>query len=383
MMKLEGALYPWRFRLMLGLLALMVGAIAWRIIDLQVVDRDFLIGQGDARSLRHIPIPAHRGLITDRNGEPLAVSTPVTTLWANAKELQVAKDRWPSLAVALGQDPKALSERLEAQANKEFIYLVRGLTPEQGQQVLDLKVPGVYGIEEFRRFYPAGETTAHMVGFTDIDDHGREGVELAYDEWLAGVPGKRQVIKDRRGRLINWRMGLPVLITAVILSPIGARLTAHVNKTVLLVLFSAFLVFAGFMMLFYKAKKREQALSRPVEVAAGTGVGTVAGFLGGLLGVGGGNFILPVLNWLGLDAKVAAGTTALVVVFSSLSGFLGHASMGGLDPLFIGIMAVMAAGGSVAGSHLMKTRVSSLQLKKIIGILLWVIAAKMIFDLVK
>lgn len=220
MMKLEGALYPWRFRLMLGLLALMVGAIAWRIIDLQVVDRDFLIGQGDARSLRHIPIPAHRGLITDRNGEPLAVSTPVTTLWANAKELQVAKDRWPQLAAALGQDPKALAERLEAQANKEFIYLVRGLTPEQGQQVLDLKVPGVYGIEEFRRFYPAGETTAHMVGVTDIDDHGREGVELAYDEWLAGVPGKRQVIKDRRGRLIkdvqvtkNAKAGKPLALS--------------------------------------------------------------------------------------------------------------------------------------------------------------------------
>lgn len=157
MMKLEGALYPWRFRLMLGLLALMVGAIVWRIFDLQVVDRDFLIGQGDARSLRHIPIPAHRGLITDRNGEPLAVSTPVTTLWANAKELQVAKDKWPELAAALGQDRKALTERLEAQANKEFIYLVRGLTPEQGQQVLDLKIPGVYGIEEFRRFYRPGK----------------------------------------------------------------------------------------------------------------------------------------------------------------------------------------------------------------------------------
>ncbi|GAB5344486.1 penicillin-binding protein 2 [Pseudomonas fluorescens] len=220
MMKLEGALYPWRFRLMLGLLALMVAAIAWRIIDLQVVDRDFLIGQGDARSLRHIPIPAHRGLITDRNGEPLAVSTPVTTLWANAKELQTAKEKWPELAAALGQDPKALAERLEAQANKEFIYLVRGLTPEQGQQVLDLKVPGVYGIEEFRRFYPAGETTAHMVGFTDIDDHGREGVELAYDEWLAGVPGKRQVIKDRRGRLIkdvqvtkNAKAGKPLALS--------------------------------------------------------------------------------------------------------------------------------------------------------------------------
>ena len=203
MMKPEGALYPWRFRVVIGLLALMVGAICWRIIDLQVVDRDFLKGQGDARSLRHIPIPAHRGLITDRNGEPLAVSTPVTTLWANPKEMQAAKDRWPQLAAALGQNAQQLTERLTQQANKEFIYLVRGLTPEQGQQVLDLKVPGVYGLEEFRRFYPAGDVTAHMVGFTDLDDHGREGVELAYDEWLAGVPGKRQVIKDRRGRLIK------------------------------------------------------------------------------------------------------------------------------------------------------------------------------------
>jgi cell division protein FtsI (penicillin-binding protein 3) len=220
MMKLEGAMFPWRFRVVVGLLGIMVAAISWRIIDLQVVDRAFLKGQGDARSVRHIPIPAHRGLITDRNGEPLAVSTPVTTLWANAKEMQTAKEKWPALAVALGQDPKALAERLEAQANKEFIYLVRGLTPEQGQSVLDLKVPGVYGIEEFRRFYPAGEVTAHMVGFTDIDDHGREGVELAYDEWLAGVPGKRQVIKDRRGRLIkdvqvtkNAKAGKPLALS--------------------------------------------------------------------------------------------------------------------------------------------------------------------------
>ncbi|MCF4998251.1 penicillin-binding protein 2 [Pseudomonas syringae] len=220
MMKLEGALFPWRFRLVLGLLGIMVAAICWRIIDLQVVDRDFLKGQGDARSVRHIPIPAHRGLITDRNGEPLAVSTPVTTLWANPKEMQLDKTKWPALAAALGQDPKALSERLEAQASKEFIYLVRGMTPEQGQAVLDLKVPGVYGIEEFRRFYPAGEVTAHMVGFTDIDDHGREGVELAYEEWLAGVPGKRQVIKDRRGRLIkdvqvtkNAKAGKPLALS--------------------------------------------------------------------------------------------------------------------------------------------------------------------------
>ncbi len=203
MMGLEGALYPWRFRLVLLALALMVAAIVWRIVDLQVFDQGFLQAHGDARSVRHIPIPAHRGLITDRNGEPLAVSTPVTTLWANGKELQQAKARWNELAAALDQDPASFSTRLQANAEREFMYLVRGLTPERGQRILDLKMPGVYGIEEFRRFYPAGEVAAHVVGFTDIDDRGREGMELAFEEWLAGVPGKRQVLKDRRGRLIK------------------------------------------------------------------------------------------------------------------------------------------------------------------------------------
>ncbi|MDH4570806.1 penicillin-binding protein 2 [Pseudomonas sp. BN414] len=202
-MKLEGALYPWRFRVVLGLLAIMVGAISWRIVDLHVIDHDFLKAHGDARSVRHIPIPAHRGLITDRNGEPLAVSTPVTTLWTNPKDLMALRDEWPRIAQSLGQDPKAFAQRIEQNANREFMYLVRGLTPEQGQAIMANKAPGVYGIEEFRRFYPAGEVTAHVVGFTDVDDRGREGVELSFDEWLAGVPGKRQVLKDRRGRLIK------------------------------------------------------------------------------------------------------------------------------------------------------------------------------------
>jgi uncharacterized protein len=186
-----------------------------------------------------------------------------------------------------------------------------------------------------------------------------------------------------RGKLINWRVGLPVLITAVILSPLGARLTPYVDKRLLLGMFAAFLVFAGAMMLFYQAKKRVQPLNRATEIGAGAGIGSIAGFMGGMLGVGGGNFILPVLNWIGLEAKVAAGTTAVVVVFSSLSGFLGHATLGGLDPVFITIMAVMAAAGSIVGSQLMKTKVSNSQLKKIIGVLLWLIAAKMIWDLVK
>lgn len=203
MISLDGALYPWRFRLVIAVLLGMVGVIAWRIVDLHVFDHDFLKAHGDARSVRHIPIPAHRGLITDRNGEPLAVSTPVTTLWGNPKELMGARQHWPTLAAALGQDVEALGKRLQENAGREFLYLARGLTPEQGEAVLAHKVPGVYSIEEFRRFYPAGEVTAHLIGFTDIDDRGREGVELAFEQWLAGVPGSREVLKDRRGRLIK------------------------------------------------------------------------------------------------------------------------------------------------------------------------------------
>lgn len=186
-----------------------------------------------------------------------------------------------------------------------------------------------------------------------------------------------------RGGLINFRIGLPVLVIAVALAPFGARLSPQVNRDVLLWMFAAFLVFAGSMMLFYQVKKRDQLLSRNIELAVGAGVGAVAGFLGGLLGVGGGNFVVPVLAWFGLDAKVAAGTTALVVVFSSLSGFLGHAAMGGLDPLFVGAMAVAAGAGSIVGSQLMQRKLSSVQLKKVIGTLLFVIAIKMVFDLTK
>jgi hypothetical protein len=186
-----------------------------------------------------------------------------------------------------------------------------------------------------------------------------------------------------RERVVNMRMALPVLIVAVILSPLGARMTPLVDKRVLLALFAAFLVFAGFMMLFFKPQKRDHELGRSVEIGAGAGVGAVAGFLGGLLGVGGGNFIVPVLSRLGLDPKVAAGTTAVVVVFSSLSGFLGHVSLGGLDPSFLILTAVMAAIGSFAGARLMTRKLSSAQLKKMIGVLLWVIAAKMILDLVQ
>ncbi|MDY7220255.1 penicillin-binding transpeptidase domain-containing protein [Denitrificimonas sp. JX-1] len=195
--------HPIRFSIILGLLLILVATIAGRIIYLHVFHHEFLAKQGDARAVRHIPIPAHRGVITDRHGEPLAVSTPVLTLWANPKELATDKARWTELAQALQLNPTDLAQRIEKNAGREFMYLARGLTPERGQSVLDRKITGVYAEEEFRRFYPAGEVAAHLVGFTDIDERGREGIELAFDQWLTGVPGQRQVIKDRRGGLIR------------------------------------------------------------------------------------------------------------------------------------------------------------------------------------
>jgi len=184
-----------------------------------------------------------------------------------------------------------------------------------------------------------------------------------------------------RGGLVDWRAGIPVLIAAVLLAPVGAGLTARVDRTLLLALFVGFLVFAGAMMLFYQARTGRRDRSTAAEAGVGAAVGTVAGFLGGLLGVGGGNIILPGLTWLGLDPKVAAATTALAVVFSSLSGFLGHAALGGLDLMFLATMALVAAGGSLVGSHLMRTRLTGPQLKRMIGVLLFVIAAKMALDL--
>jgi uncharacterized membrane protein YfcA len=199
---------------------------------------------------------------------------------------------------------------------------------------------------------------------------------------LNAVSLSAATVSYARARLIDWRAGVPVLVTAVLLAPLGARLTGLVNKTLLLALFTAFLVFAGAMMLFYRPRASDRQRSSATEVTVGAGVGCVAVFLGGLLGVGGGNIILPGLTWLGLDAKRAAGTTALAVVFSSLSGFFGHVALGGLDPAFVTTMAVLAAGGSLVGSRVMRTRLTATQLKRFIGVLLWAIATKIAWDLV-
>ncbi|GMG86642.1 peptidoglycan D,D-transpeptidase FtsI family protein [Biformimicrobium ophioploci] len=198
----------WRFALVAACLVVMCGALVVHLAKLQVVpseDRgfEFLQEEGRARTLRTESIAAYRGSIVDRNGEQLAVSTPVSTVWANPKQLAQAADRLPQLASALGMSEKALRAKLKNYRNKEFMYLKRRVDPSEAQQVLALDVPGVFERSEYRRYYPAGEVAAHIVGFTDIDDRGQEGMELAFDEWLNGTPGKKRVVKDLKGRVVQ------------------------------------------------------------------------------------------------------------------------------------------------------------------------------------
>lgn len=197
----------WRFYFIGSAFAALAMLSVWRIASHQVLAGEqgfeFLQAQGDARSLRTETITAHRGLITDRNGEPLAVSTPVVSIWAEPRYLLAASDRYPALAEALDTDLVSLEQRVARYADKSFMYLKRHLSPAEAQLVLDLDVDGVYAQREYRRFYPAREIAAHIVGFTNIDDQGQEGVELAYDDWLSGTSGQKRVLKDLKGRVIK------------------------------------------------------------------------------------------------------------------------------------------------------------------------------------
>lgn len=193
----------WRLNLILLGLVICVGAIAWKVSALHIFERDFLQGQGDARTIRTVPLVANRGLITDRNGEPLAVSTPVKSIWVNPGELAGQSEDIKHLAAALDMNPAALAANIQQNAHREFLYVQRRLPPVEADKVLDLDISGVYSQQEYRRFYPQGEVAAHLVGFSNVDDIGQEGLELTYDEWLKGVPGRRQVMKDRRGHIIK------------------------------------------------------------------------------------------------------------------------------------------------------------------------------------
>jgi cell division protein FtsI (penicillin-binding protein 3) len=198
----------WRFRFIAGVLALIVVALIWHLVSIQVLPGEekgyeFLQGQGDARTVRVEELAAHRGVITDRNGEPLAVSSPVVTLWANPSVLAQSPQVWPKLARALDLNEGELGERIKRYSTKEFMYLRRHMPPQDADKVLVERWPGVYGKTEYQRYYPAGEVAAHLVGFTNVDEQGQEGMELAYDEWLQGDAGAKQVVKDLKGRIIK------------------------------------------------------------------------------------------------------------------------------------------------------------------------------------
>ncbi|MGD8207777.1 MAG: penicillin-binding transpeptidase domain-containing protein, partial [Thiohalocapsa sp.] len=182
-----------------------VGAAFYR----QVLEHEFLRDEGEKRFLREREIAARRGMITDRNGEPLAISTSVSTIWADPQLLSEQADALPALANALETDPADLSARVAryARGNKRFIYLRRRVEPHCADAVMavldDRDLHGVGMDTEYRRFYPGGEMFGHVVGFTNVDDIGQEGVELIFNDWLSAEPGRRRVIQDGRGRVVE------------------------------------------------------------------------------------------------------------------------------------------------------------------------------------
>lgn len=197
------ASFRWRAHLLIGVLGACALGLAWRAVNLQLVDHGFLAKQGDARFSRVLEIAAHRGTVTDRYGEPLAVSTPVDSIWVNPSELALATDQIPRLAAALKLDRQELARRITSNLEREFLYLARHRQPAEAAQIKALGIPGVYTSREYRRYYPAGEVTGHLLGFTNIDDAGQEGLELAFEHWLAGEQGAKRVIQDRYGRIVQ------------------------------------------------------------------------------------------------------------------------------------------------------------------------------------
>jgi cell division protein FtsI (penicillin-binding protein 3) len=197
-LKLEG----WRSRFALvGCLALFLVLIG-RAFYLQGLNNDFLQAKGESRFVRVVDMPASRGAVMDRNGKPLAISTPVESIWASPSDMEIDGKQIAKLALALNIDKKIITDRL-SDKEKNFVWLRRQLSPEQATKVMALKIPGVFQQREFRRFYPAGDVTAHVIGFTGVDDQGQEGIELAQQAALAGAAGQRRVIKDRKGRIVE------------------------------------------------------------------------------------------------------------------------------------------------------------------------------------
>jgi len=192
-----------RVCLVTGLFLALALAMAGRVVFLHVFENDFLQDQGDARTIRMERINAHRGMIEDRQGKPLAVSSPVVSLWANPVELLGSGEGTEQLALLLEVPPAEFNARLSKSPGQKFVYLRRHLRPSVAEKILSYDIPGVYAEREYHRYYPAGEVAAHVVGFTNIDDKGQEGVELAYEGWLKGTPGRKKVLKNLYGSIVR------------------------------------------------------------------------------------------------------------------------------------------------------------------------------------
>lgn len=192
-----------RAQIALVVCLMLFAGLLGRAFYLQGFNNDFLQAKGESRFVRVIDMPASRGAVLDRHGKPLAISTPVESIWASPAEMDDIEDKQiAKLAAAIGMEKKQLAARL-ADKEKNFVWLRRQLSPEQAARVMAMKIPGVFQQREFRRFYPAGDVTAHVIGFTGVDDQGQEGIELAQQAALAGKAGQRRVIKDRKGRIVE------------------------------------------------------------------------------------------------------------------------------------------------------------------------------------
>ncbi len=202
-MKINQRQFLFRLRVVGIILLLMTMGLLVRMVQLTVFNRAFLQKQGNMRMLRTVTVPAYRGMITDRNGEPLAVSTPVKSVWMNPKEIDLTETKLSELAVLLEIDKASLLAKLKQAKTREFVYLRRHISPLFADKIQRLAIKGLYFVDEYKRYYPQGEIAAHVVGFTNIDDVGQEGFELAYNRWLEGRPGKKRVLKDRLGHIIS------------------------------------------------------------------------------------------------------------------------------------------------------------------------------------
>ena len=198
---LSQLLPAWRARFVAALILLAFGVLAARSVWLQVVKNDFLQQKGESRYSRVIELSATRGRIADRSGDMLAVSTPVKSIWAIPEDARLTPAQARELATLLEMDVRELNRRLAAE--KDFVFIKRQIPPDTAEKIAALNLPGIHQQREYRRYYPAGEVTAHMLGFTGVEDKGQEGIELAFDAQLAGKPGSRRVIKDRLGRIVE------------------------------------------------------------------------------------------------------------------------------------------------------------------------------------